>query len=64
MEHNMYASVSNKKMSQKDTMDQSDITYTLELLNDAIAENDWDKVEEARETLKEFLDGDVPPLEE
>jgi hypothetical protein len=45
-------------------MDQSDITYTLELLNDAIAENDWDKVEEARETLKEFLDGDVPPLEE
>jgi hypothetical protein len=36
----------------------------LELLNDAIAENDWDKVEEARETLKEFLDGDVPPLEE
>lgn len=60
----MYASVSNKKMSQKDTMDQSDIQYTLELLNDAITENDWDKVEEARETLKEFLDGGETLLEE
>jgi hypothetical protein len=45
-------------------MDQSDITYTLELLNDAITEKDWDKVEEARETLKEFLDGDESLLEE
>lgn len=45
-------------------MDQSDITYTLELLNDAIAEKDWDKVEEARETLKEFLDGNGSSLEE
>lgn len=60
----MYASVSNKKMSQQDTMDKSDITYTLELLNDAITENDWDKVEEAREILKEFLDGDETPLGE
>ena len=57
----MYASVSHKKTS---TMDQSDITYTLELLNDAITEKDWDKVEEARETLKEFLDGDESLLEE
>ena len=53
----MYASVSHKKMCKDTTMDQSDIQYTLELLNDAITENDWDKVEEARETLKEFLDG-------
>lgn len=37
-------------------MDQSDITYIIELLNDAISEKDWDKIEEARETLKEFLD--------
>ena len=59
----MYASVSNKKMS-KDTMDQSDILYTLEFLNDAITDKDWDKVEEAREALKEFLDGDGPLLEE
>jgi hypothetical protein len=45
-------------------MDQSDIEYTLELLNDAITEKDWDKVEEARETLKEFLDHEELPLEE
>ena len=48
----------------KDTMDQSDILYTLEFLNDAITDKDWDKVEEAREALKEFLDGDGPLLEE
>jgi hypothetical protein len=37
-------------------MDQTDILYIIELLNDAILEKDWDKIEEARETLKEFLD--------
>lgn len=39
-------------------MDQSDIKYILELLNDAISDKDWDGVEEAKETLKEFLDVD------
>jgi len=39
-------------------MDQSDIKYILELLNDAISEKDWDKIEEVREVVKEFLDGD------
>ncbi len=58
----MYASVSHRKSF--DIMDQSDIEYTLELLNDAIAEEDWDKVDEARETLKEFLDHEELPLEE
>lgn len=43
------------------TMDKSDVLYILEILNDAITEKDWDKVEEAKETLKEFLDGDEPP---
>ena len=52
MQSNMYASVSHKK----DIMDQTDIQYTLELLNDSIADKDWDKVEEVREALKEFLD--------
>lgn len=37
-------------------MDQSDIQYILELLNDAITAKDWDIVEDAKETLKEFLD--------
>lgn len=39
-------------------MDQSDIQYIIELLNDAITTKDWDGVEEAKETLKEFLDSD------
>ncbi len=37
-------------------MDQSDIKYILELLSDAITSKDWDGVEEAKETLKEFID--------
>lgn len=39
-------------------MDQSDIEYILELLNDAILTQDWDIVIESKETLKEFLDLD------
>lgn len=39
-------------------MDQSDIQYILELISDAIANKDWDAVEEAKEILKEFLDND------
>jgi len=45
-------------------MDQSDIIYVMEILKDAIDEKDWDKVEEANETLKEFLDSDEFHLEE
>ena len=37
-------------------MDQSDIKYVMEILNDAKINNDWDQVEEAIEVLKEFLD--------
>lgn len=39
-------------------MDQSDIQYIIELLNNAILEQDWDIVIESKETLKEFLDSD------
>jgi hypothetical protein len=39
-------------------MDKSDIDYILELLTDAIKNKDWDLVEEARETIKEFIDDD------
>lgn len=52
------------KKSPQDTMDQSDIKYVLDFLNDAILDKDWDKVEEAREALKEFLDSDETSLEE
>lgn len=59
----MYVSVSHEK-SPQDTMDQSDIKYVLDFLNDAILDKDWDKVEEAREAIKEFLDSDESSLEE
>lgn len=39
-------------------MDQSDIKYILELLGDAITEKNWETVDDARETLREFLDGE------
>jgi len=45
-------------------MDQTDIKYILELINDAIINKDWDEIEEAKETLKEFLDTDNGLLEE
>lgn len=45
-------------------MDQSDIQYIIELLTDAVLDKDWDKIEEALETLKEFLDDDKFPDEE
>jgi len=53
----MYGRLLNRK---RRNMDQSDIQYILELLNDATAEKDWDKVEEAKETMKEFLDAEEP----
>ena len=39
-------------------MDQSDISYIIELLKDALESKDWDTVVDAIETLKEFLDDD------
>lgn len=45
-------------------MDQSDIKYILELLSDATTNKDWDAVEEAKETLKEFIDSGEPPSDE
>lgn len=40
-------------------MDQSDIKYILEILDDAVTNKDWDKVEEVMDTLREFLDEDI-----
>ncbi len=45
-------------------MDQSDIFYIIELLTDAITNKDWDAIDEAKEVLKEFLDGSSGPEEE
>lgn len=49
---------------KKTSMDQSDIKYIIEQLTDAITSQDWDLVEEAKETMKEFLDTDAPDEEE
>lgn len=54
-------------VTQKKTqnlMDQTDILYIIEILNDAISDKDWDKIDEALETLKEFLDGDDSSIED
>lgn len=40
-------------------MNQDDILYIIDQLNDAISNKDWDIVYEARESLKEFVDGDT-----
>lgn len=45
-------------------MDQFDIKYILDFLDDAILYKDWDKVEESREALLEFLDDDESSFEE
>lgn len=39
-------------------MDQSDIQYVIELLTDAIRDQEWDVVSEARDFLKEYIDDD------
>lgn len=35
-------------------MNQDDIDYVLELLDDAIIDQDWDLIEEARQYLSDF----------
>ena len=52
------------KKSIKNPMDNSDILYIKGLLQNAKEERDWDGVDEAIETLKEFLDGDESFSEE
>ena len=51
-------------LKTKKLMDQSDIHYILDLLKNAISEKEWDQVEEAKETLKEFLDEDPSSTDE
>lgn len=45
-------------------MDQTDIIEIIEILGDGIINKDWEIVEEARETLKEFIDSPTPLDEE
>ena len=44
-------------------MDNTDVSYVVELLEDAIRNREWDSVYEALEFLKEYLDDDGGPIE-
>jgi hypothetical protein len=37
-------------------LNQDDIKYILELLDDAITNKDWELAEDVKENLKEFID--------
>jgi hypothetical protein len=44
-------------------MDKGDIKYVVELLQEAIRDQDWDSIVEARIFLQEYLDDDGGPIE-
>jgi hypothetical protein len=44
-------------------MDQTDIAYVIELLTNALRDQDWDPVIEAKEFLKEYIGDDGGPIE-
>ena len=50
------------KLVRKD-MDQTDIQYVIELLADALRDQEWDTVIEAKEFLKEYIGDDGGPIE-
>lgn len=54
---------SSKQKESKIDMDQTDVSYAIELLTDAIREEDWDAVAEVKEFLKEYLEDDGGPIE-
>lgn len=47
----------------RNLMDQNDIQYVIEILNDAISDKNWDGILEVKELLLEFLDGDDSSME-
>lgn len=54
---------STKIKLDRDNMDQTDIRYVLELLSDAVRDQEWDGVLEAREFVREYLNDDGGPIE-
>jgi hypothetical protein len=44
-------------------MDQTDVQYVIELLTDALRDQEWDSVIEAKEFMKEYLEDDGGPIE-
>lgn len=54
---------SEKDKIEKTDMDQTDIAYAIELLDNALRDQDWDAVIEAKEFLKECSEDDGGPIE-
>ena len=54
---------SNKSKAAQMDMDQTDIAYVIELLSDALRDEEWETVIEAKEFLKEYLGDDGGPIE-
>lgn len=47
----------------KNNMDKSDLTYIVELLTEAMQDENWDTILEAKEFLLEYLSDDGSPIE-
>jgi hypothetical protein len=54
---------SNKSKTVRRDMDNTDIQYVVELLKDALRDQEWETVVEARIFLQEYLDDDGGPIE-
>lgn len=52
-----------KSKKVKPDMDQTDIAYVIELLTNALQDEEWDAVIEAKEFLKEYIGDDGGPIE-
>lgn len=53
----------NKSKTVRRDMDNTDIQYVVELLKDALRDQEWETVVEARIFLQEYLDDDGGPIE-
>jgi hypothetical protein len=51
------------KINVEKYMDQTDIAYVVDLLTEALRDEDWDTIMEAKEFLKEYLGDDGGPIE-
>jgi len=47
----------------RNNMDQTDIAYVIELLTDALRDQEWETVIEAKLFLQEYLDDDGGSIE-
>ena len=54
---------SNKSKTVRRDMDNTDIQYVVELLKDALRDQEWETVVEARIFLQEYLDDDGGTIE-